>query len=256
MNGLVALALLTDFFPLLRALAANRRSTARFAILWAIAALAFWLVAASADSAPAAYAALALSGCAGVMVLGARRPGAGPWNFVVAGLLAVLLLPLATGLGTLRLETAHIFFLGTTLAAVVLNYLPTRPGPAAIAAGAASGIELARLAGVAVEAEMLAFGRLLLALSPWLAWLLVSWRRPVSELDRTWSGFRDRFGFLWAERIRQQFNRSAASAGRNERLGWFGISPQPTEADELLRLLKALLKRFEASTTDAAQPID
>jgi len=34
-------------------------------------------------------------GCAGVAVLGARRPGMTAWNFVVAGLLAVLLLPVA-----------------------------------------------------------------------------------------------------------------------------------------------------------------
>ena len=44
------------------------------------------------------YTALSLTGCAGVAVLGARRPGVGPWNFVLLGLLAVMLLPLAEGL--------------------------------------------------------------------------------------------------------------------------------------------------------------
>src|SRR5688572_7693858 len=41
------------------------------------------------------YVALCLTGAAGVAVLGARRPYAGAWNFVVLGLIGVLLLPLA-----------------------------------------------------------------------------------------------------------------------------------------------------------------
>ena len=48
-------------------------------------------------------------------VLGARRPGVTAWNFVVAGLLAVLLRPLFEGLGELRLGPAHLLFLGGAL---------------------------------------------------------------------------------------------------------------------------------------------
>ena len=42
-------------------------------------------------------------------VWGRDGPGVGAWNFVVAGLLAVLLLPVLNGLGELRLETATGF---------------------------------------------------------------------------------------------------------------------------------------------------
>src|SRR5262245_20444515 len=77
-----------------------RRTTLRPAASWAAAAWLLWLlvhlaVALEDDDAArlGRYLALALTGCAGVAVLGARRPGVGPWNFVVSGLLVVLIFP-------------------------------------------------------------------------------------------------------------------------------------------------------------------
>src|SRR5262249_14364415 len=136
MNALLAAALLTGFYPLARALAANRSTTLRPTLAWAAATQAA-LAAAALDPASRtlSYLALCLGGCAGVAVLGARRPGVGAWNFVLGGLLAVLLLPVATGLGTPRLEPAHLIFLGATLTVGLLNYLPTRIGVAAVLAG-------------------------------------------------------------------------------------------------------------------------
>ena len=153
MNTLSLLALLSGFYPLARAVLANRTTTLRPALAWAAAAQAAWVATAvDPESLALPYLALCLSGCAGVAVLGARRPGAGAWNFVVGGLLAVLLLPVASGLGTPRLEPAHLIFSGATLTVVLLNYLPTRPGVAAPLAGAAFALEssLARLAGVRI----------------------------------------------------------------------------------------------------------
>ena len=69
---------------LLNAWLANRRTTLRHALCWTVAAWAAWAATVAADAAavPAnpdslRYVALSLTGCAGVAVLGARRPGVG-----------------------------------------------------------------------------------------------------------------------------------------------------------------------------------
>src|SRR5260370_5900649 len=90
-TALIALGLL----PLMAAGWSNRRTALTYALTWAMLAWLAWLWSAAAGTADAAYVSLALTSCAGVAVLGARRPGAAAWNAVVAGLLAVQLLPLA-----------------------------------------------------------------------------------------------------------------------------------------------------------------
>ncbi len=242
-NAVLALATLTGLYPLARAWKANRGTTLRAALAWASAAWPVWAWAAADPASPlAAYLALCLSGCAGVAVLGARRPGVGAWNFVVGGLLAVLLLPVASGFGTPRLEPAHLVFLGATLAVPLLNYLPTRTGVAVPLVAPAFGLELARLAGADVPEEARLAGLALLTAAPWAARLAL--RRPAAgEFDRLWLGFRDGYGFLWSQRVREQFNRSAASAGWSARLGWSGLQP-PSAGGEPLATLRALLKRF------------
>jgi hypothetical protein len=186
------------------------------------------------------YLALCLTACAGVAVLGARRPGAGAWNFVVGGLLLALCRPFLEGQGALRLEGAHLFFLGGALAVGLGNYLPTRQALTAVILGSWCTLELAR-----IEAP----GRtLLLAVVPWLG-LLAAPRGPNDSFDNTWRAFRDRFGFVWAQRLRDQFNRAAANAGLGVVLGWSGLRPGPgphAEPAQVLATLRALLKRFES----------
>src|SRR5262249_17294056 len=124
-----SLILLTGVIPLIVAWRRDWRTTLVHPLGWATTAWAAWLVAfalGASDSSVARYVALCLTGCAGVAALGARRPGATAWNFVILGLLAVLLLPLAEGLGQLRLDPLRVVFLSATLAVGVLNYLPTR----------------------------------------------------------------------------------------------------------------------------------
>jgi hypothetical protein len=253
MNVLPTLPLLAGYLPLLRALGANRRTTLRPAIIWLIAA---WTAAVASavwsDSRTAPYLALSPGACAGVAVLGARRPGVGAWNFVVGGLLVVLLLPVASGFGTPRLEPAHVVFLSATLAVVLLNYLPTRTGAGVPLAVVAVTVEIARLAGIDVPSQARTIGMIALALAPWIAWLALSRKRPSCEVDRVWLGFRDGFGFLWAERVREQFNRSLASAGRSARLGWNGLRSSAEDQDVALQTLQALLRRFGPPANDAS----
>src|SRR5581483_7328575 len=80
------------------------------------------------------YLALSLTGCAGIAVLGARRPQVVAWNFVVLGLLGVMLLPVLerSVIGASSLDWVRMVFLGGTLLVGVLNYLPTRAAPAAV----------------------------------------------------------------------------------------------------------------------------
>lgn len=251
MDRTAALVLLTAAYPLGRAWIAYRGTTLVHALGWAALAWLAWegvLVAAAfgvGESAAARYGALCLTGCAGVAVLGARRPGVGPWNFVVLGLLVILLLPLAEGFGRLTLSLPRRLFLAATLAVTFLNYLPTRLTAAALLAAAGCGTELARLAGWE-DGLPVAAGRLALAAAPWAAWLVIRTRpAPASEIDRTWSDFRDAFGGLWAQRTREQFNRAAANAGWTGRLGWGGLNgAAAAEHEPMLAALRALLKRF------------
>jgi hypothetical protein len=260
MDRAAALLLLTAAYPLGRAWLAHRRTSLVHALFWAALAWLAWLgVLLGAALAPAGagdagrYLALCLTGCAGVAVLGARRPGVGAWNFVVLGLLVVLLLPLAEGFGRLHLTLPRVLFLAGALAVGFLNYLPTRLFPAALLAAAGCGVELTGLV-TGTNGSALGAGRLALAAAPWLAFLMVKGRpAPVAEFDRTWRTFRDSFGGLWGERLREQFNRAAANAGWTGRLGWGGLQAAPAaEREPLLATLRALLKRF-GPPEDAAE---
>jgi hypothetical protein len=269
MNLLAALLLLTALYPLAKALRANRRTTLRQPLLWALAAWAAWtgiawgrLLLPGQEERLACYGALCLTGCAGVAVLGARRPGVAAWNFVVVGLLAVLLLPILNGLGELRLESAYELFLGATLLVPWLNYLPTRLGPGVFLVAVGCGLEMVRLIEPASPAWLRWAGMGLLALGPWVGW--AGLRRRVAsgtEFDRLWLAYRDRFGFVWGQRMREQFNRAAHHAGWPVVLHWRGLQPASPEAAAdpaaLLALLRAVLKRFgpeeqSASTEDQA----
>jgi hypothetical protein len=255
MDGIWGLFLLTGVYPLARALRANRDTTLRQPLLWSLLAWAAWMTVAwspilriEPDVRLEIYLALCLSGCAGVAVFGARRPGGGAWNFVVVGLLAVLLLPVLNGLGQPRLETVHWLFLSVTLAVPTVNYLPTRLGPSAVLLAMGCGLEMARLIGAASSEEARFAGMALVSVSPWTAWATLRSRRSsVTEFDRVWLSYRDGFGFLWGQRMREQFNRAAHHAGWPVHLRWGGldipIGAMPDSA-ELLAVLRAVLKRF------------
>jgi hypothetical protein len=257
---LAALLLLVGVFPLAKALRGSWTTTLRQPLLWALLAWLAWIGVAwsrvlrrETDDSIAAYGALCLTGCAGISVLGARRPGASAWNFVVVGLLAVLLLPILNGLGELRLEPAQELFLAGTLAVPLLNYLPTRLGPAILLVATGCGWEMIRFLGRAIWLPWV--GLLLLAAAPWMAWATVANRgQSGTEFDRLWLAYRDGFGFFWGQRMREQFNRAAHHVGWPVSLYWHGLqvkaeqlSPDP---ELLLAALRAVLKRFGPEEPD------
>jgi hypothetical protein len=265
-TAVLGLIFCTSLYPLAHAWRANRGTSLFQAVSWALASWILWGLALACGLLQlgsllylARYLALCLTGCAGVAVLGARRPGVGAWNFVVLGLLAVELLPLAEGAlagSGLQLGGFRVIFLAATLVVGILNYLPTRLAAGALLLGVGCGLEVAAL----VQADDLAQAPaaanrpawFLLACAPWAAWAGLRWQpSPPSELDGLWLDFRDRYGFVWAQRVREQFNRSAANAGWPVVLRWQGLRlfrgtslPEPAVQDALLATLRALLKRF------------
>jgi hypothetical protein len=241
-NAVWGILLASGFFPLYRAWRASLGSPLRHALAWAALAWSLWCLAAWQGGDVLSYLALSLTACAGVAVLGARRPGVAAWDFVVLGLLAALSRPFLEGLGELRLETAHVVFLGVGLGVGVANYLPTRQAAAAACVGIWCAVELRRLTGV--DAGGAPAAKVLLVLAPWLAWLCS--RPPGQEgVTALWLSFRDQFGFLWGQRIREQFNRAAENAGLPVHLGWGGLRAEPgADTGRAADILRAALKRF------------
>jgi hypothetical protein len=259
MHVACGLIFLTGSYPLWQGWMATRRTSLFQALNWTLAAWIAWggLFVVLAGPGPGAaftarYVALCFTGCASVAVLGARKPGVGAWNFVLVGLLAVMLLPLVENLVAqgASVDPLRMIFLAGTVSVGVLNYLPTRLAPAALLLGTGCALPMLYLGEEMGRDDILA--ECSLALVPWVAW--VCWRtRPVpsSEFDQIWLDFRDRFGFLWAQRMREQFNRSAANAGWSVILRWQGLrlvpgATLPPEAVQsvMVDTLRALFKRF------------
>jgi hypothetical protein len=233
---------------------ANRHTALVHALFWAILSWLAWLGSATMLTMPSRYLALSLTACAGVAVLGARRPGAAAWNFVVTGLLAVLLLPLGRGLlanGDVSIGPISLGFLAVVLIVGMGNYFPTRLGPGALALLVACLMELRYLDR---EKELLAYrwpGGLA-ATSVWLAAAaMFGWKsKRAFPVDQLWCDFRDRFGAVWALLLREQFNLSARNGGLAVELRWSGLrshaadAPSAAEQDTSLEILVALLQRF------------
>lgn len=242
--------------PILRGVWVSRKTTLTHVMIWAIIAWIAWVTASVVNTVPVRYLALVFTGCAGVAVLGARRPGASAWHAVVAGLLAVLLMPLAQGfLSSTELPIGSIrtMFLGALLAVGLLNYVPTRLGLGAIALLMACVVHL-RYANSEIPTVPRATAMVLAGLAPWLAWLgRIFWRGTDDRVDRTWREFRDGFGVVWGQRVREQFNRAAHHAGLNVELSWRqlvrtdgGIVTLKDRAASA-ELLAALMTRFGIS---------
>jgi hypothetical protein len=257
--GLFSLAFfLLSAYPLVRAWLACRHTSLNYAVLWTAAAWLAWLLATSefagADSKEGRYVALCLTGCAGIAVLGARRPLVMAWNAVLAGLLVVLLLPLAESalLATPLFDPLRLVFVTGTLAVGVINYLPTRfAGPVGLV-GVAGAVELLRLIGRIDPDQVPAIAPWVVPLALWLG-LAVCRRRwnDISQFDREWLRFRDRYGLFWAQRVREQFNQAVENAGLQVRLTWLGLRRQSAtvelsraEQTAIGETLRALLKRF------------
>jgi hypothetical protein len=198
-------------------------------------------------------------------VLNARRPGDKVWALLMALLVVVFLIPWlegsarmrrAGGLGALRLDSPWTLFYGFLAVAGTANYLSTH-FRAALVLGLGLVAEYLGLRSVewppAWRAWCWTAAAWLFGASAWIAWL---GRRGASdeggnEIDRIWIWFRDRWGTVWALRIAEQFNRSAALGDWPYRLSWTGLAPVDPSSDapavpgdRALATMRGLLRRF------------
>jgi hypothetical protein len=247
MDLLAELVLALAGVPLAVAWWCNAGRTLRHAIVWAILGWLAWLSAILWPGILTSYAALSLTGCAGIAVLGARRPGVVAWDFIVASLLVVLWLAWAEGLLAgidLKLGTFRLIFLAILLGVTLINYLATRMRWGVILLAGGVVIEFLHLWNNERPIDQWHF--FLVGASPWLAW--VGWRvlPPGDNLfDQNWKRFRDRYGVVWGQRLREQFNRAAANAGWPCELGWRGLQFEGHDVpSEWYDVLVALQKRF------------
>ncbi len=252
----------TGAYPLWKAWMFHRKSPLIYAICWTILAWAGWGGLITLSMLPEyagglqfyRFIALSLTGCAGVAVLGARRPGAAAWNFVILALILVMLLPLAEQVivGNQSPGWPRAAFLIGTLLIIFLNYLPTCMTFGALLFAFGCGWEVWSFLFPDQAAFLHSPGWWAMALVPWAGY--VGWLRqpaPPSKTDAVWLFFRNCYGLLWGLRAREQFNRSAENAGWPVQLHWQGLRvktghqpPDEIQQAEILATLLALLKRF------------
>jgi hypothetical protein len=167
-----------------------------------------------------------------VALLGAKRPQDRAWQWIVLSLMILLALPslkamLFDGGAAPAPHAAWRWLLAVIALAGLLNFLPTRYGAAAALFCGAQLLELADyLPGFTGPLSgwdsLLGLG---LAVAALLAAHVAAPRgnSGVKSIDRLWLDFRDAFGALWALRVAERFNASAAQSGWNVRLGWSGL---------------------------------
>jgi hypothetical protein len=163
--------------------------------------------------------------------------------------------------GRPNLDLFRTIIVAGTIVVGILNYLPTRLAPAGILLLAGVGLLFRSMIVVepAAANEDVGFrvGILLVDCVPWLAYASVCARPTAeSEFNYLWLDFRDRYGFVWGQRLRDQFNRSAANSTWPVILRWQGLrvkrgSTPPGEPlqGQILATLRALMKRFTHGRT-------
>ncbi|MEX2173892.1 MAG: hypothetical protein WD872_05985 [Pirellulaceae bacterium] len=250
---------------------AVRQTTLVPAWWWAVGAVVGWsateLAAARAGSPappwvePLRFAAVTLSFCPVIAILGAKRPQHSAWNFVVVAFWGMVSLPAAETFflqrgQRLEIGDARGWFLWMLICLGPINFVPTRQWLAALLVAAGQTLALSEIlplvrqppfAGQYVAAVSLAVLGIALPRLP-------NRHRGASAYDRLWLDFRDTFGLFWALRLQERVNAVAATNQWAFELGWQGlidratgqpIEQVPPEVETTLRTtLKGLLRRF------------
>lgn len=279
MHALSFLALSAAFCVVFRGFRRLKGTTLVTASCWALAALATGCGATlheinTGGDRPAIsdflwYFAAVLLLCPGIAVLGARKPGAATWSwFVLLPLVLVLLWPAVASTSLqnadhhLELEGPAIIGFAVVLVMASGNYFGTRytlpsllfgvsvamfVGPLSpLTAGMLPSVSVSRLVGSILlsVATLITLGRSRIPVSPPDG--------PASSLDVIWFEFVDTFGMVWAKRVMDRVNQSAAHEKWTGRLELHGFVWQPDCSDEdrsrteerMEYTLRWLLKRF------------
>ncbi len=264
---IIATIWLVTGLPLLTAWPRLKHTSLRFALMWSWGAW-FWglvvigLYVVEQPLAPLVYLFLVL--CCGVLVapLGAKEPGAGAWNFVVLGLLAVLAMPILEQpwhAVVWSVDGPRSLFLLLIIIVGSLNYLPTCYGWSTFLVAGTMSLILHQLQSDGYKLEHHGFLTIVFVGISAAIWMANGLSRTRStnraanpydaNLSQTWQDFRNRFGMVWGLRVMEQFNRSAANQKLSIQLGWFGPIDEcqettPKDLTSAHELLLQVVNRF------------
>lgn len=276
-SGLIAaaltlLALAAGLGVLLLVRRAVFETTLTSAWWWSLVALVGWggalLIAASGVVADRAwlgllrFAAISLSFCPLVALIGAKRPQHTAWNFVVVSLWAIVALPAGEAFflqrgRPLEMGDARGWFLWILILLGPINFVPTRQWPSALLLAGGQFLALSDYLPL-VRHELFPQSALVgFALATTA--ILAVWARRLSgkgnsPYDRLWLDFRDTFGLFWSLRLQERVNAAAQQYDWPLVLTWSGFRDKADLAplaaidsaiEPVLRTtLQGLLRRF------------
>jgi hypothetical protein len=247
---------------------------------WSLAALIAWagaefLAALTPGGdwlAPLRLAAIALSFCPAVSLVGAKRPQHAAWNLVVLALWGIVALPAAENYflhpgQTLTMGDARGWFLWILVLLGPINFVPTRFWLASLLIAAGQVVALSRYLALlqrplVSHAELMGLALCGLGI---LAAALAARRatQAANSYDRLWLDFRDHFGLLWSLRVQERVNAAAQQYGWDLDLSWNGFRRKsdggalpaidPAMEPALRTTLKGLLRRFVSNGWIAAR---
>ena len=259
----------------LAALAAGRSKVAQTTLVpawwWSVAAAVAWTATELAAGiwqqsqavwlGPARLAAMTLSFCPVLAVLGAKRPQHAAWSFVVAAFWGIVTLPavetffLQRG-QRLEIGDARSWFLWILIAIGPINYLPTSRWLASVMIAAGQILALSEFLPL-IQRPIVPHQHLL---GLWLAasGLVIARMRsspPAHQpYDRLWLDFRDLFGLFWSLRLQERVSTVAQSQSWPLQLGWSGFRNSasgdkldgldPGIEKTLRTTMRGLLRRF------------
>jgi hypothetical protein len=202
--------------------------------------------------------------CPGIAVLGARRPGAGAWNFfVLIPLLAVLLWPALASTQFLQaatpLELESPTLIGFTLVLIMGagNYFGTRFTLPSLLHAATLVLVVASMSPSAADlVPARESARHWASLTFALAVIIASLRAgesagELAPMDRLWLDFVDQFGLVWAKRVMDRLNEAGQHEKWSAEFQWHRIHWRPCTTEDRHRTeeriehtVRWLFKRF------------
>jgi hypothetical protein len=191
-----------------------------------------------------------------IAILGAKRPQALVWNYIVVSLWIVLIMPALEVLLLKPEQTFEIYAFGPWMISALIfytaiHYAGTGMTVTGLLVAAAQALYLAdHLPAFPFDsdyrARVLASLFLLIAAS-WATYSLLR-RGAADEFGLLWSRFKNGYGTAWALRIIQRLDELQARHDWSVRLGWYGVQPtrDGATADEMRQDRKALARAFRS----------
>jgi hypothetical protein len=264
-SALTLVALAAGVAILLAARRAVFQTTLLSAWWWTVAALAGWAAAELfGASQPLKLAAISLSFCPAVALIGAKRPQHSAWNFVVVSLWAIVALPAAESLllhpgRPVEMGDARGWFLWILILLAPLNFVPTRQWPAALLLAAGQIVALGEYLPL-LRRELVGHAQLIGLLLAAAA-MIAAWARLTAAPTRLglsytndWLAFRDTFGLFWSLRVQERINAAAKQFDWPLELTWTGFRDRdsgkpldtidPAIEPALRTSFNSLLRRF------------